>query len=198
MRSLLEAVSYLREYDKLANISEIARRYFAMNAFDGVLTIIGVLMGNLVAGVNSAQIVLSTGLATSVAMGISGLWGAYLTEAAERSRDLKELSRVTLTDLSDTRIGKASRAAVVIVALVDGLSPFLAALIVLIPFFFAGVLEDLTWVYYTSLGLALLTLFSLGLFLGNISRGRMLIYGFKTVLAGVVSIVISFLLGVSG
>ena len=64
--------------------SEIARRYFAMNAFDGVLTIIGVLMGNLVAGVSSAQIVLSTGLTTSGAMGISGLWGAYLTESAER------------------------------------------------------------------------------------------------------------------
>lgn len=198
MRSLLEAVSYLREYDKLANISEIARRYFAMNAFDGVLTIIGVLMGNLVAGVNSAQIVLSTGLATSVAMGISGLWGAYLTESAERQRDLQELSRVTLTDLTDTRIGRASRAAGVIVAVVDGISPFLAALIVLIPFFFAGSIVDLTYVYYISLGLALLTLFSLGLFLGNISRGRMIVYGFKTVLAGVVSIVISFFLGVSG
>ena len=198
MRSLLEAVSYLREYDKLANISEIARRYFAMNAFDGVLTIIGVLMGNLVAGVNSAQIVLSTGLATSVAMGISGLWGAYLTESAERQRDLQELSRVTLTDLTDTRIGRASRAAGVIVAVVDGISPFLAALIVLIPFFFAGSIDDLTNVYYLSLGLALLTLFSLGLFLGNISRGRMIVYGFKTVLAGVVSIVISFFLGVSG
>ena len=198
MRSLLEAASYLREYDKLANISEIARRYFAMNAFDGVLTIIGVLMGNLVAGVNSAQIVLSTGLATSVAMGISGLWGAYLTESAERQRDLQELSRVTLTDLSNTRIGRASRAAGFIVAVVDGISPFLAALIVLIPFFFAGNLEDLTIAYYISLGLALLTLFSLGLFLGNISRGRMIVYGFKTVLAGVVSIVISFFLGVSG
>jgi predicted membrane protein (TIGR00267 family) len=198
MRSLLEAVSYLREYDKLANISEIARRYFAMNAFDGVLTIIGVLMGNLVAGVNSAQIVLSTGLATSVAMGISGLWGAYLTESAERQRDLQELNRVTLSDLSNTRIGRASRAAGVIVAVVDGISPFLAALIVLIPFFFAGNIVDLTYVYYISLGLALLTLFSLGLFLGNISRGRMIVYGFKTVLAGVVSIVISFFLGVSG
>lgn len=198
MRSLLEAVSYLREYDKLANISEIARRYFAMNAFDGVLTIIGVLMGNLVAGVNSAQIVLSTGLATSVAMGISGLWGAYLTESAERKRDLDELSRVTLTDLTDTRIGRASRAAIVIVAIVDGLSPFMAALVVLLPFFLAGNFEDLTWAYYTSLGLALLTLFSLGLFLGHISRGRMIVYGFKTVLAGVVSIVISFFLGVSG
>ncbi len=198
MRSLLEAVSYLREYDKLANISEIARRYFAMNAFDGVLTIIGVLMGNLVAGVNSAQIVLSTGLTTSVAMGISGLWGAYLTESAERKRDLGELNRVMLTDLTDTRIGRASRAAIFIVAIVDGLSPFMAALVVLLPFFLAGNFEDLTWAYYTSLGLALLTLFSLGLFLGHISRGRMIVYGFKTVLAGVVSIVISFFLGVSG
>ena len=198
MRSLLEAASYLREYDKLANISEIARRYFAMNAFDGVLTIIGVLMGNLVAGVNDAKIVLSTGLATSVAMGVSGLWGAYLTESAERKRDLDELSRVTLTDLTDTRIGRASRAAIFIVAIVDGLSPFMAALIVLLPFFVAGNFDDLTWVYYTSLGLALLTLFSLGLFLGRISQGKMIQYGLKTVLAGIVSIAISFFLGVSG
>jgi predicted membrane protein (TIGR00267 family) len=198
MRSLLEAASYLREYDKLANISEIARRYFAMNAFDGVLTIIGVLMGNLVAGVNDPGIVLSTGLATSVAMGVSGLWGAYLTESAERKRDLDELSRVTLTDLTDTRIGRASRAAIFIVAIVDGLSPFMAALVVLLPFFVAGKFEDLTWAYYTSLGLALLTLFSLGLFLGRISQGKMILYGFKTVLAGVVSIVISFFLGASG
>ncbi len=198
MRSLLEAASYLREYDKLANISEIARRYFAMNAFDGVLTIIGVLMGNFVAGVNDARIVLSTGLATSVAMGISGLWGAYLTESAERKRDLDELSRVTLSDLTNTRIGRASRAAILIVAVVDGLSPFLAALVVLLPLFIAVNSVDLTWAYYTSLGLALLALFSLGLFLGHISHGRMIVYGLKTVLAGVVSIVISFFLGVSG
>jgi predicted membrane protein (TIGR00267 family) len=198
MRSILEAVSYFREYDKLANISEIARRYFAMNAFDGVLTIIGVLMGNYVAGVSNARIVLSTGLATSVAMGVSGLWGAYLTESAERKRDLDELSRVTLTDMSKTRIGKASRAAILFVAVVDGLSPLMAALIVLIPFFLALNSQDLIWVYYTSLGLALLTLFALGLFLGRISKGRMITYGLKTVLAGVVSIVISFFLGVEG
>ena len=198
MRSLLEAVSYFREYDKLANISEIARRYFAMNAFDGVLTIIGVLMGNFVAGVSDARIVLSTGLATCVAMGVSGLWGAYLTESAERKRDLDELSRVTLTDMTNTRIGRASRAAIVIVAVVDGLSPLMAALIVLLPFFTAANTDDLTWAYYASLGLALLTLFGLGLFLGHISQGRMFIYGLKTVLAGVVSIAISFLLGAEG
>jgi predicted membrane protein (TIGR00267 family) len=86
----------------------------------------------------------------------------------------------------------------VIVAVVDGLSPLMAALIVLMPFFAASDTGDLTWAYYTALGLALLTLFGLGLFLGHISKGRMIIYGLKTVLAGVVSIAISFFLGVEG
>jgi predicted membrane protein (TIGR00267 family) len=195
MSRFWEVLQRLREYDNLAKISEIGRRYFAMNAFDGVLTIIGVLMGNLTAGVEEPQIVVSTGLATCTAMGISGLWGAYLTETAERKRDLDELSRHTLTDLNNTRIGKASRVAVVIVAVIDGLSPFLAALFVLIPFFAAGLFPVITWVYYTSLGMALLALFSLGLFLGHISRGNLILYGVRTVVAGLISILISFLMG---
>jgi predicted membrane protein (TIGR00267 family) len=189
------ALRRIREYNNLANIGEIARRYFAMNAFDGVLTIIGVLMGNLTAGVEEPQIVVSTGLSTCVAMGVSGLWGAYLTEAAERKRDLLELSRYTLTDLNDTLIGQASRAAVVTVALIDGLSPFLAALIVLIPFFVVGLFPAITWAYFFSLGMALSTLFGMGLFLGHISRGNLILYGAKTVVAGAVSIMISLLLG---
>jgi len=192
LRSMLQRIL---EYDSLANIGEIARRYFAMNAFDGVLTIIGVLMGNLTAGVNNPKIVVSTGLATSVAMGVSGLWGAYLTETAERKRGLVELSSQTLTDLNDTRIGRASRVAAVIVALVDGLSPFLAAMLVLTPFFMVGIFPAITWVYYTSLGMALLTLFALGLFLGHISHENLILYGAKTIIAGVVSIIISLLLG---
>lgn len=195
MSPLWGALQRIREYDNLANIGEIARRYFAMNAFDGVLTIIGVLMGNMTAGVDKPKIVVSTGLATCIAMGVSGLWGAYLTEAAERKRDLGELSRYTLTDLDKTRIGRASRAAVVTVALVDGFSPFLAALIALIPFFVVGIFSTIIWAYYASLGMALLTLFALGLFLGRISRENLILYGLKTVVAGVISILISFLLG---
>lgn len=195
MSPFRDAVQRIREYDSLANISEIGRRYFAMNAFDGVLTIIGVLVGNLTARVDEPRIVVSTGLATCIAMGVSGLWGAYLTEAAERKRDLDELSRHTLTDLNDTLVGRASRAAVVTVALIDGLSPFLAALVVLIPFFVVGLFPAITWAYYTSLGMALLTLFGLGLFLGHVSRGNLILYGVRTVVAGVVSILIIFLLG---
>ena len=187
-------IQRIQAYNRMVGIDEIARRYFAMNAFDGTLTIIGVLMGNLMAGVNQPHIVVKTGLATSVAMGVSGLWGTYMTEAAERKRELIELNRYTLTDLSATRIGQASRAAVVIVALVDALSSFSTALIILTPFFVAGIFPSLMWAYLTALGLALLTLFGLGLFLGYISRDNLLVYGVKTVLAGLLSISISLLL----
>jgi len=49
------------QYHDIANVGEIARRYFAMNAFDGILTIIGVLMGNFTAGVENANVVITTG-----------------------------------------------------------------------------------------------------------------------------------------
>jgi len=191
VRHLLERASL---YNDIADIGGIARRYFAMNAFDGVLTIIGVLMGNLAAGIEDAHIVVTTGLSTCIAMGISGLWGSYLTESAERKRDLDELSQSTLTDLNNSRIGKASRFAAIAVSIVDGISPFLAALLVLIPFFIHNVFVNIQMVYYTSLGVALLTLFGLGMFLGKISKDNLILSGIKTVIAGVASIFIGSLL----
>ncbi|MGD2252771.1 MAG: VIT1/CCC1 transporter family protein [Anaerolineales bacterium] len=198
MNPIRRLIDRLQRYGQLVNMGQIARRYFAMNAFDGVLTIIGVLMGNFTAGVEEARIVVTTGLATCVAMGISGLWGAYLTEAAERQRELLELESYTLTDLQDTSLGKAYRAAVIIVAVVDGLSPFLAALFALLPFFVPQLFPSMRWTYITAIGLALLTLFGLGAFLGRVSRHNVALYGLRTVIAGGISIGISLLLGHSG
>lgn len=194
MGLLYRALQQLREYDDIAEISEIARRYFAMNAFDGVLTIIGVVMGNYTAGVRSPAIVISTGLSTCMAMGISGLWGAYLTESAERKRSLDILENHTLSDLSGTKIGRASRAAVIIVALVDGLAPFAAALLVLSPFFFSTLLGEITISYYLSLGVALATLFAVGAFLGRVSKDSLILSGLKMIGAGLVAILLSHLL----
>ncbi len=191
IRRLLDQAN---QYNDIANVGEIARRYFVMNAFDGVLTIIGMLMGNMAAGVTNPNIVITTGLSTSIAMGISGLWGSYLTESAERKHDLDELSSSTLTDLNNSRIGRASRYAAVTVSIVDGISPLLAALLVLIPFFIHGVFPNIQVVYYTTLGVALVTLFALGVFLGNISKENLIISGIKTTIAGIASIIIGSLL----
>ena len=190
----MDLLARLRAYDRIARISTIGRRYFAMNAFDGSVTMIGVLAGSFTAGITDARVVLVTGFATSVAMGISGLWGAYLTEAAERRRELRELERQTLSKLDGSELGEASRAAVVIVALLDALTPLLAASIALIPFLLVGLLPSIETAYYTGFGLALLTLFGVGLFLGRISRGSMLLFGLKTVIAGVAAIGFGFLL----
>ncbi len=187
----------MREYERIAGFSKIARRALANNAFDGVLTMIGVLMGNYLGGISNAVTVIRIGIATSVSIGISGLWGAYLAESAERGRELAELERISLTDLSETKIGRASRAAVIVVSLVDGASPLVSSLIVLIPFFFAPLLGNILISYALSLIVGLIGLFGLGMFLGHISGRSLVGYGLRTIVAGIVAIAINALLPIS-
>lgn len=191
---LAQSIDDVREYERIAGFSKIARRALANNAFDGVLTMIGVLMGNYLGGVRSAGTVIRIGVATSISIGVSGLWGAYLAESAERERELAELERISLTDLSETKIGRASRVAVIIVSLVDGLSPLISSLIVLAPLFFAPLIGNILVSYVFSLVVALIALFGLGMFLGHISGRSLVGYGLRTIVAGIVAIGINALL----
>jgi predicted membrane protein (TIGR00267 family) len=194
MSSLNDRLERWREYNRISEAGEIARRAFVNNSFDGVLTMTGVVMGNFVVGVDDAKVVLVTGLSTALAIGISGGWGAYLTESAERSQDIDELEQVTLTDLGDTKIGKASRQAVVTVAAVDGLSPFLSALVVVVPFFAVPLLPSVQYAYYAAIALALIALFGLGIYLGRLSKRSLILSGLRTSFAGVVCMLLSYLL----
>jgi predicted membrane protein (TIGR00267 family) len=194
MSPLQERFQTWREYSRISAAGQIARRAFANNSFDGVLTMIGVVMGSFVVGVEDPIVVLVTGLSTALAIGISGAWGAYLTESAERRHAMDELERFTLTELQDTKIGKASNLAVVMVASVDGLSPFLSALLVVSPFFVAPLLPEVAYAYYASIGMALLSLFGLGIYLGGISKENLVLSGVKTTVAGIVCIALSYFL----
>lgn len=175
----------IKEYNKIANIEEMGRRYFAMNSFDGILTIIGVIIGNFIAAVQNPKIIISTGFGVSIAMGISGIWGTYLTEEAERKKKLIELGKATLSDLKDTKIAKAEKAATLIISFIDGVSPFLAAFIVIIPFFFASSI-GMHYAYLMSLIIAFMLLMLLGIFLGHISKENRFISGLKMIVAGLV------------
>ncbi len=131
-------IDTLRHYHEIAEVGEIARRYFAMNAFDGVLTTIGVLVGGYLGGIDSARAIFIVVLTTAVGMGVSGFYGSYLVERAERDRAMRELEESTLSSLEDTTIASASRYATIVIALIDGASPFAAALIAMIPFAFTS------------------------------------------------------------
>lgn len=191
---LTQGISDLREYERITGFWQIARRALANNSFDGVLTMVGVVMGQYLGGIKSPSTVILTGIATSISIGVSGLWGAYLAESAERGRELAELERISLTDLSGTKIGRASRVAVAVVSLVDGLAPLISSLIVLIPFFAAAFIGDIMVSYVLSMIIALASLFGLGMFLGRISGRSLVGYGLRTVVAGIVAIVLTTLL----
>ena len=182
----------LRHYHRVAEVGEIARRYFAMNAFDGVLTTLGVLVGSYIAHVHSAHQVIAVGLGAAVAMGVSGFYGSYLIERAERDRSLRELEDVTLSSLEDSDIAAASTYATIVIAFVDGVSPFVASLLVLIPFFMGS--ASIHAAYVVGVVIAFVELFLLGLFLGRVSRQRLIWSGVKLALAGVLCLGLSALL----
>ena len=182
----------LRHYHRVAEVGQIARRYFAMNAFDGVLTTLGVLVGSYVGHVHSAHQVVAVGLGAAVAMGVSGFYGSYLIERAERDRSLRELEDVTLSSLEDSDIAAASTYATIVIACVDGVSPFIAAALVLAPFLVGSL--SLHSAYIAGMAIAFVELFALGVFLGRVSRQRLVWSGMKLAVAGVLCLVLSALL----
>jgi predicted membrane protein (TIGR00267 family) len=183
----------LRHYHEVAEVGEIARRYFAMNAFDGVLTTMGVLIGSYIGKVHSAKAVASIALGAAVAMGVSGAYGSFLIERAERGRALKELEESTLSSLGGSDIAAASTYATVFIAAVDGLSPFLASLLMLVPFLFTASI-GIHAAYFLGTAVGFVELFLLGMFLGRVSRERLLVSGVRLAAAGVISLALSLVL----
>jgi len=182
-------IELYRRYLKASGALEIARRLFVMNAFDGVLTIMGVVLGAYLSGVQDSGFVITAGVGGSIAMGISGMSGAYMAERAERMRDIRKLESAMLRDLDGTHVVRAFRTASIAVALVDGLSPAIAALLLISPFLLVPMISMST-AAVLSLALGLVVLFLLGLFLARISEEVALISGLKMLLVGVLTIII--------
>ena len=179
----------LEKYSEITGVDEILRRYFVMNAFDGALTMLGIIMGAYLANVIDPVIIIKAGMGAGLAMGISGAWGAYMAERAERMRNMKKLEVHLFSNLEGTMIDKASKAAIMSVALVDGLSPLIATFIAIIPFFFAAysaisIIDSII----ISISLILCMLFLLGSFLGKVSGGRVIVNGAIMALAGIVTL----------
>jgi predicted membrane protein (TIGR00267 family) len=181
---------------------EIARRYLAMNAFDGALTMLGLIFGGLISmRTTNPEVVfdalLLAAVGTSVAMAVSGFSGSYLAESAERDREVEEIGKAMLSDMSNTMYAKATRTTSAVVALVDGLSPSIAAFIIITPLLLvpSGVLS-VSMAFYIAIFICLGLLFALGLFLGTISRKNIWVYGAKTLLAGIATAIILFAIAV--
>jgi predicted membrane protein (TIGR00267 family) len=173
---------------------EYARRAFANNAFDGALTFLGILMGNLVLPEFLPSTIIKIGLSTCLAIGMSGVFGRFLSERAERRRFLKQMERDMFTDLSNSSLEREARKKIITISVIDGISPALAALAPLAPFFFAQASVIAVNVSIVcSFVLVFVVLFGLGMFLGKTSQENTLLYGGFVVAIGFITSLIIFL-----
>ena len=171
----------------------IARRYFVTNGFDGALTMLGLMMAFASRENVDISVAITACLGAAIALFMSGISSAYLSETAERKKELRDLEGALLDDLSESDYGKASRYVPVLVALVNGLSPLLIALLIITPLWLtqAGITLPLS-PFVAAIILAMTIIFLLGVMLGTLSKDFWLWTALRTLaIAGVTLLVIS-------
>ncbi len=192
-------VGQFRRYVRITEADEIARRYFVMNAFDGSLTMLGIVLGTSLLRMREPRIVIGAGVGASLAMGMSGFFGTYLTERAERTRELKKLERAMVTELDETVWDTASSFVSIWAAFVDGMSPALTAFIAVVPFIASHLgLIGFESALAASVVLVFATLVFLGAYLGHISQESIPINGMRMLLVGIFTAVVIWLLSEKG
>jgi predicted membrane protein (TIGR00267 family) len=189
-----EKMSELTQYLRVTGAQKIIRRYFAMNAFDGAMTSLGVVMGAWLGEISDPRSIIGVILTSGVAMMVSGFSGTYMTESAERNHSLNELEDAMLINLDNTIYGQASRFVSIYAALVDGSAPFFASVPAVTPFLLVPSVLGIQTAFLISVTASMLTLFALGVYLGTISGENFLLSGAKMVVSGVAVAIIALLL----
>ena len=180
---------------RITGTPAIARRYFVVNGFDGALAILGILIGFYVSGDVALGTAINACIGAAVALTVSGLSSAYISEAAEQEKSLQELRSAMISDLERSEHALAARVVPLLVAAANGLAPLLIALVIIAPLWFhaAGFSWGLAPIE-TAILVAFGVIFLLGVFLGRISGRFWLVSGLLTLLVAVATAGLIFLL----
>jgi predicted membrane protein (TIGR00267 family) len=192
-------MNWMRRIGFLLSITQshgIARRYFVVNGFDGALTMLGMLTGFYVSGGVRPELAVSACLGAAIALGVSGVSSAYLSEAAERQKALRELEEAMMSRLDESAHGEAARLVPFAVALVNGLSPLLVSLVIIAPLGLASTryaltVDPLLGAIATAFGV----IFLLGAFLGHVSRAQWIWTGLRAVLIAALTSLVIYSIG---
>ena len=187
----------LKQIKTLLEISqseEFMRRYFVVNGFDGALTMLGLIMGFYVSDSVDLAVVITTCLAAALALGMSGISSAYISEAAERRRTLAQLEQAMGASLDESHHARAATWIPWLVALVNGMAPLLIALIIAVPLWLARsgmvlVIGPLP----AAMAVALVIIFLLGVFLGRVGGTFWLWSGLQSLLVALVTVGLIYL-----
>jgi predicted membrane protein (TIGR00267 family) len=182
----------LRDYDEITNVGPIIRRYFVIGAFDGALTVLGIIIGASAFGTleQHKALVLSASFGAAIALAVSSAVGAYEAERVEKKLDIRTIERAMLARLSEEH-REAFQFAAILSAIVHGVAPLIAGLLPILPFVFL----DARTATVVAVVITLVILFLLGAYLGNLVRERVVVTGLRFAAAGIGTAAILWLLG---
>ena len=189
--ALLQQVKFLL---RITRTHDIVRRYFVVNGFDGALAMMGLIIGFLVSAPASLTVIINACMGTAIALGMSGVSSAYVSEAAERKRELGKLEEAMISDLHESAHGDAARWVPLFIALVNGSAPFIISLLIISPLWLskAGFSLPLSPLYIAII-IALLLIFFLGVFIGRIAEVSWLRSGVQTLLIALLTAILIYL-----
>ena len=190
----MKPLSQIRFLLRITRTHGIVRRYFVVNGFDGALTMLGLIMGFLFSSSADLSVIINASLGAAIALGVSGVSSAYVSEQAERRRALSELEDTMITDLQESAHGEAARWVPMLIALVNGSAPLIISLLIISPLWLskAGILLFISPLY-AAIIIAFLLIFLLGVFLGRVSGISWLRSGIQTLLIALVTIALIYL-----
>ncbi len=174
---------------EMHDLLPIARRYFVIGAFDGALTIMGVILGAYAAGALTKNLVLVAGSATAIALSVSSAVGAYEAERIESAIQHKEIERAMLSTVKGTR-KESAKAGNLASAFVHGIAPLIASLVPLIPFLLMPEIDAMVFAIVITIGF----LFIMGAYLGSLIKEMIFYTGLRFVAAGLITAIIVFLI----
>jgi len=150
----------------------------AFGTMDGLITILGVVIGIASATQNSELVVIS-GFVAGLANAFGNSFGFYASELAERAEHIQENQHVS--SMAETRRST-------LLAFVHSIA---STLVIVAPFVILG----LMYAMITSLILALVLLFALGALVGKFSHASPWKFGIRYVLLGLAGATLSFMVG---
>jgi predicted membrane protein (TIGR00267 family) len=188
------ALQRLRSLLAISDSDQIVRRYFVVNGFDGALAMLGLMVGFHVSRPVDHSVVITSGLATTFALGMSGISSAYMSEVAERRRALARLEEAMVSSLAESEHARAATWIPWLVAAVNGLAPLVIGLLVVLPIWLEHIgvtlpIDPLP----AAIFMALMLIFLLGVFLGRVDGTFWLWSGLRSLALALLTIGVIFL-----
>lgn len=191
---MLNPFNQISFYLQITGSQGIMRRYFVVNGFDGALTMLGLIIGFLFSSPSSLQVIINACIGATIALTVSGISSAYVSEQAERRLALNNLQGAMVTKLQEGIHTEAARWVPIFIAVVNGSAPLIMSLLIIAPLWLATM--GITFIFmplHVAVIIAILIIFLFGVFLGRLSGVTWLISGIKTILIAVLTIALVYL-----